>query len=440
MKNTLRKLLITAGICTASTSAFATNYFTVEVDNLSAHKTMIVNWDQNGSNHWDDDSNMHGVVTINSNQTSGKDANDSYTWGGADVKYFSINVPDPKNPNIGKRVVFFLANTTVPFVAYGANYSTQNGTMNIDDDNGKHHKVVIKYDGNKFQMQTFNLNTEKNVWRYIGTSDLPIADLNGFQDSLPVPSSPGPGASTIRGCSNLPQWNSGNGYGDHTTLVYNNKVYKNLWYANAGMNPTQRDSNGSKAWKYQGDCGMGDGKPASPTPSPAPSPSAGVSCSGVPQWDSNASYPNRGTNVIYNNKKYHNDWWANPGQQPGTTDAHGQEVWKFDGQCASNAVLPTTGIAPVSIPAPQGTYNFGQWKAGEYPVVYSPKEIHPFVTYNGKGYVACNSDTTAKDVPGKSDAWKEVNGTLGNTCGITVHSYKKQSTIPSVAKSNVSFW
>lgn len=94
----------------------------------------------------------------------------------------------------------------------------------------------------------------------------------------------------------------------------------------------------------------------------------------------------------------------------------------------------------LDIPAPKGTYDFGQWKAGEYPVVYSPKEIHPFVTYNGKGYVACNGDTTAKDVPGKSDVWKEVNGSLGNTCGYTVHSYKKQSTTPSVAKSAVSFW
>lgn len=96
--------------------------------------------------------------------------------------------------------------------------------------------------------------------------------------------------------------------------------------------------------------------------------------------------------------------------------------------------------ASVKADAPKGTYDFGQWKADEYPVVYSPQEIHPFVTYNGKGYVACNGDTSAKDVPGKSDAWKEVNGTLGNTCGYTVHSYKKQSTTPSVAKSAVSFW
>lgn len=94
----------------------------------------------------------------------------------------------------------------------------------------------------------------------------------------------------------------------------------------------------------------------------------------------------------------------------------------------------------VKVDAPKGSYDFGQWKAGEYPVIYSPKEIHPFVTYNGKGYVACNGDTTAKDVPGKSDAWKEINGSLGNTCGYTVHSYKKQSTTPSVTKSAVSFW
>lgn len=94
----------------------------------------------------------------------------------------------------------------------------------------------------------------------------------------------------------------------------------------------------------------------------------------------------------------------------------------------------------VSISAPKGTYDFGQWKAGEYPVVYSPKEIHPFVTYNDKGYVACNSDITAKDVPGKSEAWKEVNGSLANTCGYTVHSYKKQSATPSIAKSGLTFW
>lgn len=108
----------------------------------------------------------------------------------------------------------------------------------------------------------------------------------------------------------------------------------------------------------------------------------------------------------------------------------------FPNQAFGNA--PSNSIA-ASIPAPKGTYDFGQWKADEYPVVYSPKEIHPFVTYNGKGYVACNGDTTAKDVPGKSDAWKEVNGSLGNTCD-TVHSYKKQSTTPSIAKSAVSFW
>ena len=96
--------------------------------------------------------------------------------------------------------------------------------------------------------------------------------------------------------------------------------------------------------------------------------------------------------------------------------------------------------AAVKIPAPKGSYDFGQWKAGEYPVIYSPKEIHPFVTYNGKGYVACSGDTTAKDVPGKSDAWKEVNGSLGNTCGVIAHSYKKQSPTPSVAKSALSFW
>jgi len=437
MKNTLRKLLITAGICTASTSAFATNYFTVEVDNLSAHKTMIVNWDQNGSNHWDNDSNMHGVVTINSHQTSGKDASDSYTWGGADVKYFSINVPDPKNPNIGKRVVFFLANTSTPFIAYGANYSTQNGQMNLNDgDDFKSHKVVIKYDGDKFQLQTYNLKLPTNIWKYDSTQDLSIADLNGFQDSLPVPSSPGPGASTIRGCSNLPQWDSSNGYGDHTTLVYNNKVFENRWYSNAGVNPTQRDSNGSMVWAYQGDCGMGDGKRPIPTPSPTPSPSVGGDCSGVAQWDSNKTYDTPGQKVIYNNVEYTNQWWTK-GDSPATNSDGVSKVWKTVYKCSNSVAL--NAIAQIA-EVPTGTYNFGQWKAGEYPVVYSPKEVHPFVTYNGKGYVACNGDTTAKDIPGQSDAWKEVNGSLSNTCGVTIHSYKKQSTTPAIVKTGVAFW
>lgn len=121
---------------------------------------------------------------------------------------------------------------------------------------------------------------------------------------------------------------------------------------------------------------------------------------------------------------------------PGSTVSNDNGNLVCDQKRDGQLMATTVAIAK----APKGTYDFGQWKASEYPVVYSPKEIHPFVTYNGKGYVACNSDTTAKDVPGKSDAWKEVNGSLGNTCGVTIHSYKKQSTTPSVAKSAVSFW
>ncbi len=99
--------------------------------------------------------------------------------------------------------------------------------------------------------------------------------------------------------------------------------------------------------------------------------------------------------------------------------------------------------ASKQIQAPQGTYNFGEWKKGsEYPVIWSPKESHPFVTYNGKGYVACAADTKANDIPGQSAAWTEINQNdkLATVCGAVNRSTKKQSVVPTTGGASLSFW
>ncbi len=381
MKNTLKKLLIAAGICVASTSAFAENIFLVQVDNTSNHAIKI-NWSHE-SRSWDEKFvenagaiPMSGETIVNPNMRAAASTADSYTWGNPDMKYFSITVQDPGNPSRGKKYVFGISNEHNPLM----NFST--GFLKIHDGNHhNNHKIVIKYNGTNFDMEVRN------------------TDNYGY---------------------NSCDWDSAvcwQNFAEHDTKSLNEMVSYDDNVPAAASQPVP------------GTWSIGAGN-----------------CSMIPQWNPTATYSKSGTIVTYNNLVYKNDWWTK-NEKPGTSDSRGGYVWKKQSDCKitggapySASLIPSATSVPATVPAPKGTYDFGQWKAGEYPVVYSPKEIHPFVTYNGKGYVACNGDTAAKDVPGKSDAWKEVNGTLGNTCGYTVHSYKKQSTTPSVAKSAVSFW
>jgi len=332
MKNTLKKLLIAAGICVASTSAFAIDYsstYFVQIINHSG-KSIYANYEEIGSDKWDgSNGGIDGAkeMTYSSNTWI---ANGQSDWTATrdnssmlalytnrkDVKYFSITVPT--NDGKGRKVIFHLTNEIIgsheeDSIAIGSNYASDIKVLPLNAGFVRRVKVEITLNtNNRFTVSTgFSLNQD------------------GWDNATAF--------SSI--CRN-----------DHEDTEHN----RCFVHDDDGYNGNFNDSYGF-----------------------------------------NVDLPSRSAN-------------------------------------------PVAAAAPVQ--APQGTYNFGQWKAGEYPVVYSPKEVHPFVTYNGKGYVACNSDTTAKDVPGKSAAWKEVNGSLGNTCGYTVHSAKKQSTTPSIAKSGASFW
>lgn len=389
MKNTLKKLLIVAGICVASTSAFATNLFYVQVDNVSNHPIKI-NWSHGGDYMWDNSHynqssaiQMEGVTTLNPNTRVGVQTADSYTWGNPDRKYFSIIVQDPNNPNRGKEFLFSLSNEPYPRLDYGT------GLLKIHDGGGRgQHKIVIKFDGTHFDMDSINY--------------------------------PGKGVNETCDWDSIGCWED---FKEHDNRSLDQLI----------------------AYDY-----------SVPTAASQLDPGTSVigagNCVGMEQWDKDAFYKS-GHFVTYKGSRYKSKWEMDQkGIEPGTPDRRNGYPWDFLGYCKitggparnSSASMLSADAAKaavaVKIPAPKGSYDFGQWKAGEYPVIYSPKEIHPFVTYNGKGYVACNGDTTAKDVPGKSEAWKEVNGSLGNTCGYTVHSYKKQSPTPSVAKSGVAFW
>ena len=111
MKNTLKKLLIAAGICAASTSAFATNTFFVNIINNTG-KVVSVNYEE-GRYAWDGSHGSVQNVHEMTNETNhvinpwGTDlgvTGDNYTWGHDDEMFFSITEQDPNSPRKGKKV------------------------------------------------------------------------------------------------------------------------------------------------------------------------------------------------------------------------------------------------------------------------------------------------------------------------------------------------
>lgn len=387
MKNSIKKLLIAAGICVASTSAFAKNIFFVNIVNHTG-KAVSVNYEE-GRYAWDGSygpqQGVHEMTAetnhvINPWQSDLGVTGDNYTWGHDDEMFFSITEQDPNNPRKAKKVKFKITNShSTSFGIEG----TGGGTLGFANSSRSTYKIEIYLDDSKtagdFSVQTYDEN----------------------------------------GCDS----------------ITSNSCWKPFWAGNFEH---------KNFFTIGEDVDMPSPTPSpSPSPTPAPAPVA-PAIKDFGEWNSGQVYPVQWWPVVYPVVHYQGQQYiACAGDAPAGQVPAGGWAWQVytgnPSQCGAKSTLKATAPA-VKIPAPKGTYDFGQWKAGEYPVVYSPQEIHPFVTYNGKGYVACNGDTTAKDVPGKSDAWKEVKGSLGNTCGYTVHSYKKQSTTPSVAKSAVSFW
>jgi|GEM_PF-2657713 len=437
MKSTLKKLLIAAGICVASTSTFAATYF-AEIINHSG-RPIYANYEEMGSQDWDGSnggidgakemtySSNTWIADGNSDRTATRDFS-STMRNSKDVKYFSITLPvwDANSKKyIGRKVIFHITNEEEGSLilrtwkshsdfAIGSNYVNDAKLLYFTTDGSYRNKVEITVDAdNGFTVRTGN-SAIKEGW------DNPTA-------YSPI-------------CNNNP---------------YDTPNNRCFWHI--------EDTDGNKySGNFSDSYGFNVDLPSTPTPARSMSKIVDYPY----DWNVKTTYrvktdynsiDNRYV-VHYPAVSFHGEMWYScesvVGFMPGGFG--GNNSWKKVGRPADEGIgdedvqgcpLPKSLAAPAPVlaaaapvQAPQGTYNFGQWKAGEYPVIYSPKEVHPFVTYNGKGYVACSGDTTAKDVPGKSDAWKEVNGTLGNTCGYTVHSAKKQSTTPSIAKSGASFW
>jgi len=428
MKNTLKKLLIAAGICVASTSAFATtNTYFVQITNNTG-KTIYANYEEMGSTHWDGSnggidgakemtqSSNAFIADEKSDYTATRDDSSMST---TDVKYFSITIPTANGK--GRKVLFHLSNTKAGgedySIAIGSNYITNAKVLtlvNSDHEEQERSKVqiIVSADGS-FAVRTGNADLGRGNW----------LNPTAFDDFCPN--------------------------GDDRYDQPHRRCYPNV----IGVRNTTYYGNFSEYYGFDVDF------PSAPTPGPTPTPARSISkiVSFLGEWDVRKTYTIKTDYSSIDNRQYvyypavsiHGEIWYScesvVGFMPGGFG--GNNSWKKGPADVRGCPLPKSLAAPAPVlaaaapvQAPQGTYNFGQWKAGEYPVVYSPKEMHPFVTYNGKGYVACSGDTTAKDVPGKSAAWKEVNGSLGNTCGYTVHSAKKQNTTPSIAKSGVSFW
>lgn len=88
----------------------------------------------------------------------------------------------------------------------------------------------------------------------------------------------------------------------------------------------------------------------------------GSTCDGVPVWTVDATYSASGSSVVFNGKKYTNNWWTkgdNPEQQSGP--ANSGKVWTSGEDCgiAPPAPVvdptPTPGTSPVATPTPTPT-------------------------------------------------------------------------------------
>lgn len=67
-------------------------------------------------------------------------------------------------------------------------------------------------------------------------------------------------------------------------------------------------------------------------------------CSGIPTWNSSTTYATNNTKVVYNNILWTNQWYANPGEQPGVN-----QVWVNQGNCSttssSSALSSSTALS-----------------------------------------------------------------------------------------------
>ena len=136
---------------------------------------------------------------------------------------------------------------------------------------------------------------------------------------------------------NAEGWSSRTSYKEvGTQITYEGKVYENKWYTK-GDEPGSDDSG---PWRLLAFCD-----------------NTVLKCDGIDEYDVLKIYKEKGTQVVYNGKLYHNLWYTK-GKDPESSD-----VWIFDGPCSggatANAITSNNSAAGKRTPIFAKPYPYG---------------------------------------------------------------------------------
>jgi hypothetical protein len=144
-------------------------------------------------------------------------------------------------------------------------------------------------------------------------------------------------------------------YQDQWYIFYHNRAVSNSVYQRSVcIDYLYYNSDGTIQTVNATQEGVNPGTTPNPSPVSTPTPTmVPVDCTGVREWDSNTTYEDAGTRVVYNGNLYENKWYSR-GQNPEENSGE-YDVWILLGPCDPDTPTDAPTATPVDTPTPTET-------------------------------------------------------------------------------------